>query len=163
MNSKIKEKIVCIIGLGYVGLKLAESFSNNMKTIGFDIDSIKINILKENGDNDINYTYDPSMIKEADYVIIAVPTPLTKSKQPDLIYVKSAVKTVGKNLKKNSTIILDSNVYPGVTEEIVKPILEKESGFKCGEYFKIGYSPERVNPGDEEHTIQDNEDFFWNR
>jgi UDPglucose 6-dehydrogenase/UDP-N-acetyl-D-galactosamine dehydrogenase len=153
MKSDITGKTVCIVGLGYVGLPLTESFSNQMKTIGFDVDSRKIIQLKENATNNIIYTEDPSRIKEADFVIIAVPTPLTKSKEPDLSYVKSAVKTVGKNLKKNAIIILESTVYPGVTEEIVKPILEKESGFICGEYFKIGYSPERVNPGDEKHTI----------
>ena len=100
-----------------------------MKTIGFDIDKSKIAELKKNGDKKVIYTEDPSMIKEADFVIIAVPTPLTKSKEPDLNFVKSAVKTVGQNLKKNATVVLESTVYPGVTEEIVIPILEYESGF----------------------------------
>ena len=153
MNSKINQKTVCIAGLGYVGLPLAESFSNHMKTIGFDIDHIKIEELKKNGKNNIIYTHESYMIKEADFVIIAVPTPLTKSKEPDLSYIKSAVEIVAKNLKKDAIVVLESTVYPGVTEEVVKPILEKESGFKCGEDFKIGYSPERVNPGDDEHTI----------
>ena len=153
MNSKINQKTVCIAGLGYVGLPLAESFSNHMKTIGFDIDHIKIEELKKNGKNNIIYTDESYMIKEADFVIIAVPTPLTKSKEPDLSYIKSAVEIVAKNLKKDAIVVLESTVYPGVTEEVVKPILEKESGFKCGEDFKIGYSPERVNPGDDEHTI----------
>jgi UDPglucose 6-dehydrogenase/UDP-N-acetyl-D-galactosamine dehydrogenase len=153
MNSKIKDKTVCIVGLGYVGLPLAESFSKYIKTIGFDVDLKKIEELKKNGNEDIIYSDDPSLIIEADFVIIAVPTPLTKSKQPDLNYVKSAIKTVGNNLKNNSIVVLESTVYPGVTEEIVKPILEKKSGMICGEDFKIGYSPERVNPGDEEHTI----------
>ncbi|MGB9980299.1 nucleotide sugar dehydrogenase [Methanobacterium sp.] len=154
MNSdEIKNKIVCVAGLGYVGLPLAESYSKHLKTIGFDIDSNKINNLKETGDKNIIYTDDPSLIKEADYIIIAVPTPLTKSKEPDLSYVESAAKVVGKNLKKHATVVLESTVYPGVTEEIVKPILEKESKMKCGEDFKVGYSPERINPGDEEHSI----------
>ena len=153
MKFKIKEKTICIVGLGYVGLPLAESFSKHMKTIGFDVDLNKIEELKKNGNYDIIYTDKPSMIKEADFVIIAVPTPLTKAKQPDLNYIKSAVKTVGKNLKPHAIVVLESTVYPGVTEEIVMPILEKESKLICGKDFKIGYSPERVNPGDEKHTI----------
>jgi UDP-N-acetyl-D-glucosamine/UDP-N-acetyl-D-galactosamine dehydrogenase len=153
MNSKIIDKTVCITGLGYVGLPLAESFSDQIKTIGFDVDSRKIEELKKNGNADIIYTDDPSMIKEADFVIIAVPTPLTRSKEPDLSYVKSAVSAVGENIKKDAIVVLESTVYPGVTEEVVKPILEKKSGLVCGEDFKIGYSPERVNPGDDEHTI----------
>lgn len=89
------------------------------------------------------------MIKQADFVIIAVPTPVTKSKEPDLSYVKSAAEILGKNLKKGVIVVLESTVYPGVTEEIVAPILEKQSGLKCGVDFKIGYSPERINPGDD--------------
>jgi UDPglucose 6-dehydrogenase/UDP-N-acetyl-D-galactosamine dehydrogenase len=153
MNLNIKEKTVCIAGLGYVGLPLAESFSKHLKTIGFDIDSAKIEELQKNVDKDITFTTDSSMIKEADFVIIAVPTPLKKSKEPDLSYVQSATQLVGKNLKKGAIVVLESTVYPGVTEDIVKPILEKESAMKCGEDFKIGYSPERVNPGDDEHSI----------
>lgn len=153
MNFNTTEKTICVAGLGYVGLPLAESFSKHIKTIGFDIDSVKINGLKKTSHHDIVYTDDPKMIKEADFVIMAVPTPLTKSKEPDLSYVKSVAEIVGQNLKKNAVVVLESTVYPGVTEEIVKPILEKESGLKSGEEFKIGYSPERVNPGDEEHTI----------
>lgn len=154
MNSdEIKNKTVCIAGLGYVGLPLAESYSKHLKTIGFDIDSDKIEKLKKNEDKNIIYTDNPSLIKESDYVIIAVPTPLNKSKEPDLSYIKSAAKVVGKNLKENAIVVLESTVYPGVTEEVVKPILEKESGLKCGNNFKIGYSPERINPGDEEHSI----------
>lgn len=150
---EIQNKIVCISGLGYVGLPLAKSFSNHLHTIGFDIDLEKIDKLKKNKKNKISYTNDPSMIKNADFVIIAVPTPLTKSKEPDLSYVKSATEIIGENLKENAIVVLESTVYPGVTEEIVKPILEKESGLECGKDFKIGYSPERVNPGDEDHTI----------
>jgi UDP-N-acetyl-D-glucosamine/UDP-N-acetyl-D-galactosamine dehydrogenase len=145
--------IVCIVGLGYVGYPLAESFSKEFKTIGFDIDDGKIADLKENGDNSISFTQDPSSIHEADFVIIAVPTPLKKSKEPDLSFIKSAAETVGKNLKKGATVVLESTVYPGVTEDIMAPIMEKESGMKCGTDFKVGYSPERVNPGDEEHSI----------
>ncbi len=154
MNSdEIKNKTLCVSGLGYVGLPLAEAYSKHIKTIGFDIDSKKIENLKVNVDKDIVYTDDPSLIKEADYVIIAVPTPLNKSKEPDLSYVESAAEIVGKNLKKYAIVVLESTVYPGVTEEVVKPILEKESGMKCGRDFKVGYSPERINPGDDEHSI----------
>jgi UDPglucose 6-dehydrogenase/UDP-N-acetyl-D-galactosamine dehydrogenase len=150
---KNASKVVGIVGLGYVGLPLAESFSKKFKTIGFDIDHKKIDYLKENGDEDIEFTKDPSSLREADFVIIAVPTPLKKSKEPDLSYVESAAEVVGKNLKKGSIVVLESTVYPGVTEDIMAPILEKESGMMCGADFKVGYSPERVNPGDEEHTI----------
>ncbi|MQY53898.1 MAG: nucleotide sugar dehydrogenase [Methanosarcinales archaeon] len=149
------EAVVCVVGLGYVGQPLAEAFSKSLRVIGLDMDEDKIRKLNENnGNNNILFTTDPSLIKQADFVIIAVPTPVTKSKEPDLSYVKSAAKTVGKNLKKGSVVVLESTVYPGVTEEIVKPILEEESGLKCGEDFKIGYSPERINPGDEEHSLE---------
>ena len=155
----MKNKTVCIVGLGYVGLPLAEAFSSHLKTIGFDIDDVKINffasqkpLLKRNKEN-IEFTSDPSEIKQADFVLICVPTPVTKSKEPDLSYVKSAVEIVGKNLKKGAIVVLESTVYPGVTEEVVASILERESGMKCGIDFKIGYSPERINPGDEAHTL----------
>ncbi len=151
------EAVVCVVGLGYVGLPLADAFSKHLKVIGFDIDNKKIGDLnKNNNDNteaNLEFTADQFKIKQADFVIIAVPTPVTRSKEPDLSYVKSAAKTVGKNLKKGAIVVLESTVYPGVTEEVVKPILEKESGMKCGTDFKIGYSPERINPGDEEHAL----------
>ena len=150
----MKNKTVCIVGLGYVGLPLAEAFSSHLKTIAFDIDEEKVKRLSEsNTKENIEFTSDPKKIKEADFVLIAVPTPVTRSKEPDLSYVRSAAEIVGKNLKKGAVVVLESTVYPGVTEEIVKPILEETSGMKCGVDFRIGYSPERVNPGDEEHTI----------
>jgi len=154
MKKQMNTKTVCVVGLGYVGLPLAEAFSKHLKTIGFDIDAEKIDRLSNNKAN-IEFTSDAARIKEADFVLIAVPTPVTKSKEPDLRYVKSAVKIVGKNLKKGAIVVLESTVYPGVTEEVVKPILdlENESGLKCGADFKIGYSPERINPGDEAHTL----------
>jgi UDPglucose 6-dehydrogenase/UDP-N-acetyl-D-galactosamine dehydrogenase len=127
-----------------------------LKTIGFDIDDDKIGDLNNNNNEDnIEFTSDPSKIKHADFVIIAVPTPVTKSKEPDLSYVKSAAEIVGKNLKKGAVVVLESTIYPGVTEEIIAPILdlENESGLKCGADFKIGYSPERINPGDEAHAL----------
>ena len=149
----MKNKTVCVVGLGYVGLPLAKAFSKHLKTIGFDIDDDKIGDLNNNNNDNIEFTTDPSKIKHADFVIIAVPTPVTKSKEPDLRYIKSAAETVGKNLKRGATVVLESTVYPGVTEEIVAPILERESKMKCSIDFYIGYSPERINPGDEAHDL----------
>ena len=123
-------EVVCIVGLGYVGLPLAKAFSRHLKVIGYDVDEEKVKEL--NGENEeeenLRFTMDESKIGEADFVLIAVPTPVTKFKEPDLSFVKSAAKTVGKNLKKGAIVVLESTVYPGVTEEIVKPILEEASG-----------------------------------
>lgn len=153
MKCNLDEAIVCIVGLGYVGLPLAEAFAKSLKVIGFDVDGDKIRKLNENNDNqNLTFTNNPREISKADFIIICVPTPVTKSKEPELFYVKSAAESIGQNMKKGSVVILESTVYPGVTEEVVKPILE-ESGLKCGEEFKIAYSPERINPGDEDHTI----------
>lgn len=107
-----------------------------------------------NNNNNLIFTSDPAEIKKADFVLIAVPTPVTESKEPDLFCcVRSSVETVGRNLKKGAVVVLESRVYPGVTKEIVMPLLEKSSGMICGIDFKIGYSPERINPGDEAHGI----------
>jgi len=144
--------IVCVVGLGYVGLPLALAFSKSLKVIGFDIDGEKLKALNNNQNPNILFTNDPEDIRKADFIIIAVPTPVTKSKDPDLSYVKSASKIVSDNLKRGSVVILESTVYPGVTEGIMEPILE-ESGLKCGTDFKIAYSPERINPGDGEHVL----------
>ena len=153
--SHMKDKTVSVVGLGYVGLPLANAFSKHLKTIGFDVDNEKIRLLKNNKEDNLEFTTDPSKLKQADFVLICVPTPVTKSKEPDLSYVKSAAEIVGKNLKRGATVVLESTVYPGVTEEVVAPILdlENESGLKCGADFKIGYSPERINPGDEAHAL----------
>jgi len=149
------ELVVCIVGLGYVGLPLAIEFSKTLKVIGFDIDKEKINNYKNRyRDKKLQFTTNPKDIRKADFVIISVPTPVTKQKIPDLSYVKSATEIVAKNMKKGTIIVLESTVYPGVTEEIVRPILEKCSGMKCGKEFKIGYSPERINPGDKKHTLR---------
>ena len=151
----MKHKTVCIVGLGYVGLPLAEAFSKHLKVMGYDIDEEKIkNLNSNNNEDNLEFTSDPSKIKRADFVLICVPTPVTKSKEPDLSYVRSAAEIVGKNLKKGAVVVLESTVYQGVTEGIVKPILEGKSGMKCGADFKIGYSPERINPGDEAHTLE---------
>ena len=151
-TTNLNDKIVCIVGLGYVGQPLAENFSKHFRVIGFDINENKVQKLSASIKG-IDLTSDSSKIKLADYVIIAVPTPITKSKQPDLKPVISAAEIVGKNLKKGAIVVLESTVYPGVTEEVMVPILEKESGLIVGDGFKVGYSPERVNPGDKDHTI----------
>jgi UDP-N-acetyl-D-galactosamine dehydrogenase len=152
-KTNLSDKIVCIIGLGYVGLPLAEAFSKHFKVIGFDINEEKIKKLNQSNST-FEKTSDSSKIKLADFVIIAVPTPVTKSKQPDLSPVISASEIVGKNLKKGAIVVLESTVYPGVTEDIMGPILQRESGLITGLDFKLGYSPERVNPGDQNHTIE---------
>lgn len=153
MKHDLGRAIVCVIGLGYVGLPLAEAFSRSLRVIGFDIDSERVDKLsRDNNNKNLLLTDNPREINKANFIIITVPTPVTKSKEPDLSFVTNATRIVSQNMKKGSTVILESTVYPGVTEEVIKPILEK-SGFKCGEDFKLGYSPERINPGDEQHTI----------
>ena len=144
--------IVCVIGLGYVGYPLAEAFAQHVETIGFDIDQDKIEQIQKSGSK-IHATSEPEEIHKADYILICVPTPVTKNKQPDLSPVRGAMEIAGRHLKKGATIVLESTVYPGVTDEIVRPILEKVSGMKCGEGFRIGYSPERINPGDDAHEL----------
>lgn len=145
---------MCVFGLGYVGLPLAEDFSEHIRTIGYRRNQSEIDKLNAKRGNKIEATTDPARIKEADFVIIAVPTPVTKAKDPDMEPVISASETVGKNLKKGAIVVMESTVYPGVTEDIMVPILERESGMKCGKDFKVGYSPERINPGDTVHTLK---------
>jgi len=156
---------ICIVGLGYVGLPLAIELSKTFSVIGFDVKEERINELKNGFDrtrevgeeklknSTIEYSTDPKIINSAKFIIIAVPTPVDKNNQPDLLLVEKATETVGKNLSKDSVVVYESTVYPGVTEEICLPILEKFSGLKAGVDFKVGYSPERINPGDSEHTI----------
>ncbi|MHC1589126.1 MAG: nucleotide sugar dehydrogenase [Methermicoccaceae archaeon] len=149
----LNEKVVCVVGLGYVGLPLAEAFSKHLRVIGYDVAEEKVRELSEQHSN-IEFTNASFSIKEADFVLVCVPTPVTRSKEPDLSYVKSAAETIGRNLKRGAVVVLESTVYPGATEEVAVPILEKESGMKCGVDFKVGYSPERINPGDEAHTLE---------
>lgn len=178
-----KSPILCIVGLGYVGLPLAAAFGKTgWKTYGFDINKKRIDLLKQGDDwtheltkeqlqaTTIEYSADPSIIKEANTIIIAVPTPIDMHNAPDLTPVVKASETVGKQLQKGSVVVYESTVYPGVTEDICVPILEKESGLQCGKDFTVGYSPERINPGDKEHTIdkivkvvagQDAESLEW--
>ena len=153
MIDKLEGAVVCVVGLGYVGLPLAQAFSRKFKVIGFDTNSNKIRELNQrNYDRNSVFTDDAKEIGQADFIIIAVPTPVTRSKEPDLSFVESAAEIAARNMKKGATVILESTVYPGVTEEIVRPILE-QSGLKCGRDFKLAYSPERINPGDEEHSL----------
>lgn len=150
----LNKAVVCVIGVGYVGLPLAEAFSKSLWVVGFDVDKEKLAKLnKDNRHPNLTFTDRTKEISRADFVIICVPTPVTESKEPDLSYVENAARIVGQNMRRGSVVILESSVYPGVTEEIVKPILENESGFSCGRDFKIAYSPERINPGDTKHTV----------
>jgi UDPglucose 6-dehydrogenase/UDP-N-acetyl-D-galactosamine dehydrogenase len=152
VQKAVKKPTICVVGLGYVGYPLAEAFAGHFPTIGFDIDAKKIKSI-QNSKSAISATTSPSLIKKADYIMICVPTPVLKNKQPDLRPVVGAAEIVGKNLKPGATVVLESTVYPGVTETVVKPILEKNSGLSCGEGFRIGYSPERINPGDSQHEL----------
>lgn len=156
---------VSVIGLGYVGLPVAVAFGKEAKTIGFDSNPIRIKELQRNHDRtgevasvdlssaDILYTASINQLKQADFHIIAVPTPINDANQPDLSLLISASTSVGKALKKGDIVVYESTVYPGATEEDCLPVLERESGLTCGRDFKIGYSPERINPGDKEHTF----------
>lgn len=160
-----KEKI-SLIGLGYVGLPIAVAFAKKVDVIGFDISNDKVELYKngfdptkEVGDEAVKktnvlFTSNPEDIKQARFHIVAVPTPVRDDHTPDLTPVKSASITVGQNLTKGSIVVYESTVYPGVTEDICIPILEEESGLKCGVDFKVGYSPERINPGDKVHRLE---------
>ncbi|MEQ1849574.1 MAG: nucleotide sugar dehydrogenase [Candidatus Peribacteraceae bacterium] len=161
-----KEPIICVIGLGYVGLPLAAAFGRTgWKTYGFDINAERIRTLLAGHDwthelteddlkkTKIEYSNEGTVISQANTIIVAVPTPVDSQNEPDLTPVIKASETVGKHLSKGSVVVYESTVYPGVTEEICVPILEKQSGLKCGTDFTVGYSPERINPGDKEHTI----------
>ncbi|MBR5406144.1 MAG: nucleotide sugar dehydrogenase [Lachnospiraceae bacterium] len=157
---------IALTGLGYVGMPIAVAFAKKVKVIGFDLNSEKIekyrqgiDPTKEVGDDAIRnttveFTSDPAKLKEAKFHIVAVPTPINLDKTPDLHPVESASALLGKNLTRGSIVVYESTVYPGVTEDICVPILEKESGLKCGVDFKVGYSPERINPGDKKHRLE---------
>ncbi|MDO4380632.1 MAG: nucleotide sugar dehydrogenase [Clostridia bacterium] len=160
-----KEKI-SLVGLGYVGMPIAVAFAKKADVIGFDLNKEKIETYKsgidptkEVGDEAIKettveFTSDEKKLKEAKFHIVAVPTPVNTDHTPDLRPVESASEIVGRNLTKGSVVVYESTVYPGVTEDICVPILEKESGLKCGTDFKVGYSPERINPGDKVHRLE---------
>ncbi|UPU38269.1 nucleotide sugar dehydrogenase [Geomonas paludis] len=160
-----EQRIVSVIGLGYVGLPVAVAFGKVRKTYGFDINRSRVNELKEGYDRtgevdpaelalaDICYTDDVEVLRRADFHIVAVPTPVDSANQPDLTPMLKASETVAKALKPGDIVVYESTVYPGVTEDECVPILERYSGLCCGKDFTVGYSPERINPGDKEHTF----------
>lgn len=158
-----KEKLA-LVGLGYVGMPIAVEFAKHVKVIGFDINEKRVNEYRNGIDSTnevgeaiknttVDFTADPSRLREAKFIIVAVPTPVNDDTTPDLRPVTGASRTVGQNLTAGSIVVFESTVYPGVTEDICIPIIEKESGLKCGVDWKIGYSPERINPGDRVHTL----------
>lgn len=161
-----REEKISVVGLGYVGMPLAVAFAKKADVVGFDINKHKvqeyisgIDATNEVGDEEIkrttvNFTYKEEELKKCKFHIVAVPTPINGDKSPNLDPVIGASKVVGRNLTKGSIVVYESTVYPGVTEEICVPILESESGLKCGVDFKVGYSPERINPGDKIHTLE---------
>jgi UDP-N-acetyl-D-galactosamine dehydrogenase len=163
---KSKEKTVAVIGLGYVGLPIALEFARKAKVVGFDINEYRIEQLKNNEDPsrelpasafegcDIHFTANPDDLKSSAVYIVAVPTPIDESKLPDLKPLLGATETVGKVLKKGDYVVFESTVYPGCTEEDCVPVLENASNLKYKTDFKVGYSPERINPGDRKHTLQ---------
>lgn len=161
-----KEERISVIGLGYVGMPIAIAFAKKANVTGFDLNAEKVNLYKsgidptnEVGNNAIKnssvfFTSDENQLKNARFHIVAVPTPINSDKTPNLAPVQGASVIIGRNLKKGSIVVFESTVYPGVTEDVCIPILEKESGLKCGTDFKVGYSPERINPGDKVHTLE---------
>ena len=163
INKKAK---LSVVGLGYVGLPLAIAFAKQLDVVGYDLDERKIALYKngidptkEAGDeavreSAVTFTADADYLREAKFHIVAVPTPVREDHTPDLSLVEGASRILGQNLTKGSVVVFESTVYPGVTEEVCAPILEKESGLICGVDFKIGYSPERINPGDKVHRLE---------
>lgn len=163
---KDKKENISVIGLGYVGMPLAIAFAKKINVIGFDVNKEKIELYKQGIDvtNEVGnkalketttlMTSDETKLKEARFHIIAVPTPINDDKTPDLRPIIGASRVLGRNLTKGSIVVYESTVYPGVTEEVCIPILEEESNLKCGVDFKIGYSPERINPGDKLHRLE---------
>jgi UDP-N-acetyl-D-galactosamine dehydrogenase len=158
--------VVAVVGLGYVGLPLAVEFGKTIKTIGFDLSTSKVESYKNYCDptgevstaalkaaENLTVTTDPTLLAQADYIIVAVPTPVGEAHQPDFSPLVGSSTSVGRHMKKGVTVIYESTVYPGATEEVCVPILERESGLKWKQDFHIGYSPERINPGDKEHTL----------
>ncbi|MBU6435396.1 MAG: nucleotide sugar dehydrogenase [Nitrospirae bacterium] len=161
-----KERKIAVVGLGYVGLPIAVAFGKRKRVIGFDINKTKIAELQKGLDrtgevssadlksSDVQYTFQPRDLKAADFIIVAVPTPINEALQPDLTALRKSSELIGANLSPGSIVVFESTVYPGATEEVCQPILEQASGMKCGVDFQLGYSPERINPGDKEHTLE---------
>ncbi|SLM42562.1 Protein CapL [Nitrospira sp. ND1] len=164
--AKKMQRQIAVVGLGYVGLPIAVAFGKSAPVIGFDINKAKVDELRKGIDRTgevsskdlkasrVRYTSEPSDLKTADFIIVAVPTPINEALQPDLTALKKASELIGSNLAPGAIVVYESTVYPGATEEDCLPILEKASGMKSGIDFKIGYSPERINPGDKEHTLE---------
>ena len=161
-----KERKIAVVGLGYVGLPIAVAFGRRQRVIGFDINKAKIAELQQGLDRtgevsaadlratDVHYTCQPADLKTADFIIVAVPTPINEALQPDLTALRKSSELIGANLSPGSIVVFESTVYPGATEEVCQPILEQTSGMKCGVGFTLGYSPERINPGDKEHRLE---------
>ena len=161
-----REEKISLVGLGYVGMPIAVAFAKKVDVIGYDLNKAKIETYKsgidptnEVGDDvikatTVEFTSDEAKLQEAKFHIVAVPTPVNDDHTPDLTPVEGASRIVGRNLTKGSIVVYESTVYPGVTEDVCVPILEKESGLKCGVDFKVGYSPERINPGDKVHRLE---------
>lgn len=162
MNGQTK---LSLVGLGYVGMPIAVEFAKHVPVIGFDVNEEKIAQYKQGVDptnevgdaavaaSSVEFTADPARLEEALFHIVAVPTPVNQDKTPDLSPVEGASRTLGRHLRPGSIVVYESTVYPGVTEDVCVPILEEESGLRCGVDFKVGYSPERINPGDRVHTL----------
>ncbi|MFD0868715.1 UDP-glucose 6-dehydrogenase tuaD [Chlamydia abortus] len=160
------DRTIGVVGLGYVGLPVAVAFGESYPTIGFDINEGRIAALQSHNDytgevsseelknSKIQFTADETKLRECDFIIVAVPTPIDDSKQPDFRPLISASELVGRNMQPNTIVVYESTVYPGATEEICIPVLEKHSGLTAGKDFYVGYSPERINPGDKEHTFK---------
>lgn len=160
------EEKIALIGLGYVGMPIAVAFAKKVKVIGFDLNRAKIDLYKSGIDptrevgnetirnTTVEFTDDEAKLREAKFLIVAVPTPVNTDHTPDLAPVIGASEIVGRNLTKGSIVVYESTVYPGVTEDVCIPILERKSGLKCGADFKVGYSPERINPGDKVHRLE---------
>lgn len=157
---------IAVVGLGYVGMPLAVAFSKKLPVIGFDTNQEKIKLYRQGQDPtnevgnaavaacSVDFTSDETRLHEANFYIVAVPTPVNQDKTPNLSPVEGASTIIGRNLRRGSLVVYESTVYPGVTEDICVPILERESGMKCGVDFKVGYSPERINPGDKAHRLE---------
>lgn len=165
--NKIQDNTIAVIGLGYVGLPLALAFGSRFKTIGYDVNAKRIDDLKKSVDRtgeaskedfdsavNISFSSNEKDLNRADFLIVAVPTPIDNARQPNLVPVEKAAECAGRNIKKGAIIIFESTVYPGVTEDVCVPILERESGMVWKKDFHVGYSPERINPGDKEHTFR---------
>lgn len=161
-----KEEKISLVGLGYVGMPIAVAFARKVNVVGFDVNKEKVELYKngidptkEVGNKEIKnttveFTHDETKLREVKFHIVAVPTPVNEDHTPNLKPIESASRTVGRNLVEGSIVVFESTVFPGVTEDICIPILEKESGLKCGVDFKVGYSPERINPGDKVHRLE---------